>query len=110
MFSTKKNFFKLLNLVNAYDASLYFGLFWETFIKFETSAGSLTNLKMSGVRKYQHKHKCKKMKNLCDLDVVLEEKVSSFARFGIHFKLAANNARRASILDCAFCNLSIRAF
>ena len=60
MFSTTKNFFQLLNLVNAYDASLYFGLFWETFIKFETSAGSLTNLKMSGVRKYQHKHKCKK--------------------------------------------------
>ena len=26
----------------------------------ETSAGSLTNLKMSGVRKYQHKHKYRK--------------------------------------------------
>ena len=50
------------------------------------------------------------MKNLCGLDVVLEEKMSSFARFEKHFELAANNAKRASILDCALCNLSIRAF
>jgi len=27
--------------------------------------------------------------------------MSSFARLGKHFKLAANNARRASVLDCA---------
>ena len=40
-----------------YDPSLKFCHFPRLL---ETSAGSLTNLKMSEVRKYHHKHKCRK--------------------------------------------------